>query len=57
VNHDRKKVFEKYTRRQKELAEAGKRVKGPLLLPKKIGPNKACPCGSGKKFKKCCMEV
>jgi len=21
---------------------------------KKIGRNKLCPCGSGKKFKKCC---
>jgi len=21
---------------------------------KKIGPNDPCPCGSGKKFKKCC---
>ena len=21
----------------------------------KIGRNKACPCGSGKKFKKCCI--
>lgn len=23
---------------------------------KKIGRNDACPCGSGKKFKKCCIE-
>lgn len=22
----------------------------------KIGPNAKCPCGSGKKFKKCCMK-
>jgi len=21
----------------------------------KVGPNEPCPCGSGKKFKKCCM--
>jgi len=21
----------------------------------KVGPNDPCPCGSGKKFKKCCM--
>ena len=21
--------------------------------PKKVGPNDACPCGSGKKYKKC----
>lgn len=24
---------------------------------KKIGPNAPCPCGSGKKFKKCCMHA
>ena len=23
---------------------------------KKIGRNEPCPCGSGKKFKKCCIE-
>lgn len=23
----------------------------------KIGRNDACPCGSGKKYKKCCMEA
>lgn len=22
----------------------------------KIGRNDACPCGSGKKYKKCCLE-
>ena len=22
----------------------------------KIGPNDPCPCGSGKKYKKCCMQ-
>ncbi len=24
--------------------------------PKKVGPNDPCPCGSGKKYKKCCMQ-
>ncbi len=24
---------------------------------KKVGPNEACPCGSGKKFKHCCGDV
>ena len=23
----------------------------------KIGRNEPCPCGSGKKYKKCCMEA
>lgn len=25
-------------------------------LPIKIGPNEPCPCGSGKKYKKCCKD-
>ncbi len=24
--------------------------------PTKVGPNDPCPCGSGKKYKKCCMQ-
>ncbi|MBF0383979.1 MAG: SEC-C domain-containing protein [Magnetococcales bacterium] len=24
--------------------------------PKKVGRNDPCPCGSGKKFKKCCLN-
>jgi preprotein translocase subunit SecA len=27
---------------------------GGVKAPKKIGPNDPCPCGSGKKYKKCC---
>lgn len=26
----------------------------PVLAPPKVGRNEPCPCGSGKKFKKCC---
>ena len=26
----------------------------PVRKGKKIGPNDPCPCGSGKKYKKCC---
>ena len=50
-----KEVFEKYEK--------------PALLPlpenpfvfsdptvKEIGRNDSCPCGSGKKYKKCCLE-
>ena len=28
----------------------------PNLKQKKIGPNKSCPCNSGKKYKKCCSR-
>ena len=24
--------------------------------PAKVGPNEQCPCGSGKKYKRCCMS-
>jgi len=28
----------------------------PVRKDKKTGPNDPCPCGSGKKYKKCCMQ-
>jgi hypothetical protein len=36
-----------------ELAELGE-VPGPVRAAPKIGRNDPCPCGSGKKYKKCC---
>ena len=43
----------------KEIATgaADKTVKQqPVHSEKKAGPNDPCPCGSGKKYKKCCMQ-
>jgi len=28
----------------------------PIISEKKIGRNDPCPCGSGKKYKKCCLK-
>lgn len=28
----------------------------PMIKPTKIGRNDPCPCGSGKKYKKCCLN-
>jgi uncharacterized protein YecA (UPF0149 family) len=28
----------------------------PLIITPKIGRNDPCPCGSGKKHKKCCLK-
>jgi preprotein translocase subunit SecA len=28
----------------------------PVVKAKKIGRNDPCPCGSGKKYKKCCLR-
>lgn len=37
--------------------EIGKKVKDIVVSTrKKIGRNEACPCGSGKKYKKCCLK-
>ena len=36
----------------------GKKVKPtPVKRVEKVGPNDPCPCGSGKKYKKCCGSV
>ena len=49
-------------KRQKVAKETGtsapdKSVKQqPVRANKKAGPNDPCPCGSGKKYKKCCMQ-
>ena len=29
----------------------------PVRVVEKIKPNDPCPCGSGKKYKKCCGRV
>ena len=36
-------------------APAQKPAAQPLRKGQKVGPNDPCPCGSGKKYKKCCM--
>ncbi len=50
-------------KKEKELAalqfiggESSSKPKQPVLAAKKVGPNDPCPCGSGKKYKKCCNK-
>lgn len=31
-------------------------VHGGKLLEEKLGRNDLCPCGPGKRFKKCCLK-
>ncbi|PHS02293.1 MAG: nucleic acid-binding protein [Blastopirellula sp.] len=31
-------------------------VHGDKLLEEKLGRNDPCPCGSSKRFKKCCLK-
>ena len=44
--------------RQKRWEEGGRRRPAPFPLPvaatPSVGRNQPCPCGSGRKFKKCC---
>jgi hypothetical protein len=44
--------------RLKALAETlrRKRIEKAKQSSRKIGPNEPCPCGSGKKYKKCCLK-
>lgn len=38
-----------------ETEQEEKKPKGvPVRVGPKVGPNDSCPCGSGKKYKKCC---
>ena len=50
-------------KRQKVAKETGTNSVGATVKAqpvrnkdKKVGPNDPCPCGSGKKYKKCCMQ-
>ena len=51
-------------KREKVAKETGTAAAGEMTVKKvpvrnaakKVGPNDPCPCGSGKKYKKCCMQ-
>lgn len=59
------KIFAEICEQRAEAKEKGKRLtpmfldsenpfNQPITTDKKIGRNDPCPCGSGKKYKKCC---
>jgi SWIM/SEC-C metal-binding protein len=37
--------------------EREREIVRPLRSPPRVAPNDYCPCGSGKKFKKCCSAA
>jgi len=49
-----KRLFDEFAEERKS---ATVRRPGPLSFGPKIGRNDPCPCGSGKKYKKCCGQV
>ena len=42
--------FMKFGSREKKVV----RTSQPIRVENKVGRNDPCPCGSGKKYKKCC---
>ena len=46
-------IFDKETKRALFLEQ---KKSGTVVVGKKVGRNDPCPCGSGKKYKKCCMN-
>jgi len=47
---------EKVAKETSTASEKGSVKPTPVRKTKKVGPNDPCPCGSGKKYKKCCMQ-
>jgi uncharacterized protein YecA (UPF0149 family) len=37
-----------------DVLNPGETINVPYIAPLKVGRNDPCPCGSGKKYKKCC---
>ena len=46
-------IFDKETKRALFLEQ---KKSGTVVVGKKVGRNDPCTCGSGKKYKKCCMN-
>lgn len=42
----------RYKKRKKRIGV----VDGEIRTEQKIGRNEKCPCGSGNKYKKCCLK-
>ncbi len=52
--YDDRAIAERQRRWREEAASAAARP-APEAPPPKVGRNEPCPCGSGRKFKKCCL--
>jgi len=51
----RRRAAEQQQQRQAQISGGGQALKTETLKrdPEKVGRNDPCPCGSGKKYKKC----
>jgi len=55
IREERKRIIAEELRRL-EVSMKWSGAETPSL-PKKVGRNEPCPCGSGRKFKKCCLPL
>jgi len=46
-----------FTAEQREIFYKEQKSAGTVIKGDKVGRNDPCPCGSGKKYKKCCASV
>ena len=57
IKTDEELKREKVAKEAAAVSTGDKTVKQqPVRKGKKVGPNDPCPCGSGKKYKKCCRD-
>ncbi|HHW57491.1 MAG TPA: preprotein translocase subunit SecA [Clostridia bacterium] len=54
VNKDNKMKREQVAKPISTNVDAEEKKQQPVVKQKKVGRNDPCPCGSGKKYKKCC---
>jgi preprotein translocase subunit SecA len=57
TNYDGKTVFSFRMPSVEQIDFVEQLRKGqPARVPPKVGRNAPCPCGSGKKYKNCCLK-
>ncbi len=52
---ERSEQMEAMTQNMAKPGKLPQLIKKPIAVNRKIGRNELCPCGSGKKYKKCCL--
>ena len=52
---EKRKKKDQMKKLEESILQEGKKISQIIEKPKKIGRNDPCPCGSGKKYKRCCL--
>ena len=56
INQELEELQKKMRNKTDELISEKRSLIKHLSSQRKVYPNDPCPCGSGKKFKKCCRR-